>query len=68
MSLRSQTHKGLGFNELRFEDENGKQEVFIHAQKNMDIQVRNSKMNGLITIGQAALGMMKRLSLPITEP
>ncbi|WP_284400546.1 type VI secretion system tip protein TssI/VgrG, partial [Pseudomonas putida] len=31
MTIKSQTHKGDGFNELRFEDELGKEEVFIHA-------------------------------------
>ncbi|MCU1743164.1 type VI secretion system tip protein TssI/VgrG, partial [Pseudomonas sp. 20P_3.2_Bac5] len=31
MTLKSQTHKGDGFNELRFEDEAGQEEVFIHA-------------------------------------
>ena len=29
MTIKSQTHKGDGFNELRFEDELGKEEVFI---------------------------------------
>ncbi|TQI81696.1 type VI secretion system secreted protein VgrG [Serratia fonticola] len=43
MSIRSKTHKGDGFNELRFEDEKGKEEVFIHAQKNMAVKVLNSK-------------------------
>jgi type VI secretion system secreted protein VgrG len=43
MSIRSKTHKGDGFNELRFEDEKDKEEVFIHAQKNMAIRVLNSK-------------------------
>jgi type VI secretion system secreted protein VgrG len=43
MSLRSKTHKGSGFNELRFEDEKDKEEVFIHAQKNLAIKVLNSK-------------------------
>ncbi|MEX5590843.1 type VI secretion system tip protein VgrG, partial [Pseudomonas urmiensis] len=28
MTLKSQTHKGQGFNELRFEDELGHEEVF----------------------------------------
>ena len=41
--LRTDTHKGEGFNELRFEDEADKEEIFVHAQKNMDIKVRNSK-------------------------
>ncbi|SFU91249.1 type VI secretion system tip protein VgrG [Xenorhabdus koppenhoeferi] len=43
MSIRSKTHKGEGFNELRFEDEKDREEIFIHAQKNLAIQVRNSR-------------------------
>ncbi|WP_422528457.1 type VI secretion system Vgr family protein [Serratia fonticola] len=43
MSIRSKTHKGEGFNELRFEDEKDNEEVFVHAQKNMAIRVLNSK-------------------------
>lgn len=41
--LKTQTHKGEGSNELRFEDEKDKEEVYVHAQKNMAIQVENSK-------------------------
>ncbi|WP_139823995.1 type VI secretion system Vgr family protein, partial [Lonsdalea britannica] len=41
--IRSDTHKGKGFNELSFEDEADKQEIFIHAQKNMAVRVLNSK-------------------------
>ena len=33
MSIKSKTHKGKGFNELRFEDENGREEIFVHAQR-----------------------------------
>ncbi|MFJ7010021.1 type VI secretion system Vgr family protein [Pseudomonas putida] len=36
MTIKSQTHKGDGFNELRFEDELGKEEVFIHAQRDQN--------------------------------
>ncbi|PQQ27190.1 type VI secretion system tip protein VgrG [Photorhabdus luminescens] len=43
MSIRSKTHKGEGFNELRFEDEKDREEIFIHAQKNLAIQVLNSR-------------------------
>lgn len=43
MSIRSKTHKGKGFNELRFEDEKDKEEVFIHAQKNLALKVLNSQ-------------------------
>lgn len=43
MSIKSKTHKGEGFNELRFEDENGKQELFMHAQKDMNTVVLNDR-------------------------
>ncbi|MEY0436643.1 type VI secretion system Vgr family protein [Providencia huaxiensis] len=42
-TFRTKTHKGEGFNELRFEDENGKQEVFIHAQKDMNTKVLHDR-------------------------
>jgi type VI secretion system secreted protein VgrG len=32
---------GGGFNELRFEDLQGKEQIFIHAQRNKDIRVEN---------------------------
>jgi type VI secretion system secreted protein VgrG len=48
MTIKSQTHKGDGFNELRFEDELGKEEVFIHAQKDQNTQVNN---NQSLTVG-----------------
>ncbi len=41
MVLRSNTHKGTGFNELSFEDEAGKEQLFLHAQKDHDVHVLN---------------------------
>ena len=41
MTIKSQTHKGAGFNELRFEDELGHQEVFIHAEKDKNVHVKH---------------------------
>ena len=32
---------GEGFNEIRFEDKKGDEQLFIHAEKNMDIRVKN---------------------------
>lgn len=43
MTLKSQTHKGDGFNELRFEDELGKEEVFMHAQRDQNNVVGNDE-------------------------
>ncbi|WP_448195066.1 type VI secretion system Vgr family protein [Pseudomonas aeruginosa] len=43
MTLKSQTHKGEGFNEVRFEDEAGQEEVFIHAQKDQNNVVNHDE-------------------------
>lgn len=56
MSIRSKTYKGGGFNELRFEDATNNEQVYIHAQKNMDTEVLNNrttdvKVNHTETIG-----------------
>ncbi|UQG54257.1 MULTISPECIES: type VI secretion system tip protein TssI/VgrG [unclassified Marinobacter] len=41
--LKTQTHKGEGSNEVRFEDEAEKQQVYIHAQKNLDLLTENNR-------------------------
>ncbi|WP_350307514.1 type VI secretion system Vgr family protein [Photorhabdus viridis] len=38
-TFKTQTHRGQGFNELRFDDANGREEVFIHAQRDMNTRV-----------------------------
>jgi type VI secretion system secreted protein VgrG len=35
---------GVGYNEVRFEDKAGQEQVYIHAQRNMDERVRNDSM------------------------
>jgi len=41
-TIKSNTSPGgNGFNEIRFEDAKDKEQVFIHGQKNLDIQVKN---------------------------
>jgi type VI secretion system secreted protein VgrG len=42
-SRSSPEDAGFGFNELRFEDAAGSEEVYLHAQKNLRIQVLNDK-------------------------
>jgi type VI secretion system secreted protein VgrG len=32
---------GGGFNEIRFEDKKGKEQIFIHAERNKDIRIKN---------------------------
>ncbi|MFV0548386.1 MAG: type VI secretion system Vgr family protein, partial [Limnobaculum xujianqingii] len=43
MTIRSQTHKGQGFNEIGLEDEAGQEEFYMHAQKDMNTDVLNNK-------------------------
>ncbi|MBJ9041402.1 type VI secretion system tip protein VgrG, partial [Citrobacter freundii] len=43
MTIRSKTYKGGGFNELKFDDATGNEQVYIHAQKNMDTEVLNNR-------------------------
>ena len=43
MSIKSKTHKGNGFNELRFEDEKEKEEIFIHAEKDQNNVVNHNE-------------------------
>jgi type VI secretion system secreted protein VgrG len=41
-TIKSNSSKeGRGFNELRFEDAKGKEQVFVHAERDMDVRVKN---------------------------
>lgn len=43
MTIRSKTYKGEGFNELRFEDATGQEQLYMHAQKDMQTEVLNDR-------------------------
>jgi type VI secretion system secreted protein VgrG len=45
------TPGGNGFNELRIEDKSGKEQIFIHAQRNKDIRVKKDLYE---TIGESS--------------
>ncbi|RZS76777.1 type VI secretion system secreted protein VgrG [Phyllobacterium myrsinacearum] len=44
-SFRTNTHKGNGFNEMSFEDDNGQENFFLHAQKDMTSKVLNNQIH-----------------------
>ena len=46
-TLRTQTHKGTGYNELSFEDEANKEEIYFHAQKNMTLDVLQDRFRNI---------------------
>ncbi|WP_139824152.1 type VI secretion system Vgr family protein, partial [Lonsdalea britannica] len=39
--LRTETHQGEGFNELRFEDQAGEEEIYLHGQKDLRAMVEH---------------------------
>jgi type VI secretion system secreted protein VgrG len=41
--VKSNTHKGSGFNEMSLDDTAGKERVFIHGQYNMDTVVEHDQ-------------------------
>jgi type VI secretion system secreted protein VgrG len=51
---------GGGFNELRFEDKKGEEQIYIHAQKNMDILVLNDRFEKVDNDRHLTVGNDKR--------
>jgi len=48
-TLKSNSSKGGGgFNEIRFEDKKGEEQIFIHVEKNLDIRVKNDRFETVI--------------------
>lgn len=41
-TFKTDTHHGKGFNELRFEDQSGKEEIFIHAERDRNEKIRHN--------------------------
>ncbi|WP_254900259.1 type VI secretion system Vgr family protein, partial [Lonsdalea iberica] len=39
--IRTSSHQGKGYNELSFEDQHGKEKVYVRAQKDMRLDVQN---------------------------
>ncbi|WP_434524991.1 type VI secretion system Vgr family protein [Photorhabdus asymbiotica] len=40
-TFKTQTHKGDGFNELRFEDEKDREEIYLHGQKDLTAHIEH---------------------------
>jgi type VI secretion system secreted protein VgrG len=59
----SSTPGGNGFNEVRFEDLAGKEELFIHAQKDMNIVVLNNRTTNIGVDETTQIGHDRRLTV-----
>ena len=48
MGVKSNTTLGgAGFNEWRFDDAKGKEQIFLHAERNMDVRVKGDSMESV---------------------
>lgn len=50
---------GEGFNEIRFEDLKGSEQIFIHGQKNLDIRILNDCMEYILHDRHLIVGLEK---------
>lgn len=41
-TFKTKTHKGEGFNELRFDDKAGREEIYLHAQHDMNAHIEHN--------------------------
>ncbi len=53
------TTGGSGYNELRFDDTKDKQQIFLHAERNMDVRVKNERMENVINHTHLIVGSEK---------
>jgi type VI secretion system secreted protein VgrG len=64
-TIKTNTSKGGGgFNEIRFEDLSGKEQIFMHAQKDQDIHVVNDRREW---IGQNRSLIVKKDKMELVE-
>ncbi len=68
MTIRSKTYKGSGFNELKFDDATGKEQVYIHAQKNMNTEVLNNRTTDVINNHAETIGNNQMIAVPPAVP
>ncbi|ELH0889017.1 type VI secretion system tip protein VgrG [Salmonella enterica] len=67
MTIRSKTYKGSGFNELRFEDATGQEQVYIHAQKNMDTEVLNNRTTDVKVDHTETIGNNQKITVGLGQ-
>ena len=58
-TFKSNTHTGSGYNEIRFEDEVGEEEIWVHAQKYLNIVVGNNETH--------STGLNRSISVAVSQ-
>lgn len=67
MTIRSKTYKGGGFNELTFDDATNKELVYIHAQKDMDIEVLNNRTTDVKVDHSETIGNNQKVTVGLGQ-
>jgi type VI secretion system secreted protein VgrG len=47
-TIKSDTYQGGGYNEFRYEDQKGAEQIFMHAQRDLDIRVLHDRMESVL--------------------
>jgi len=67
MVIRSDTHKHgdgrIGFNELSFEDENGREKIYIHGQRDQEIHIENNRAKRIDNNQSESVGHNKSIEV-----
>lgn len=61
--FRSDTYKGTGFNELTFEDANGREEIYLHAQKDHTLHIENNRAKRVDNNQSESIGHNKSIEV-----
>jgi type VI secretion system secreted protein VgrG len=51
---------GNGYNELRYEDKKGSEQIFMHAQRNMDVHVKNDSFENILHDRHQTIGCERK--------
>ncbi|PYE85157.1 type VI secretion system Vgr family protein, partial [Phyllobacterium leguminum] len=63
MVIRSDTHKGNGFNEISFEDEAGREKIYVHGQKDQEIHIENNRSKRIDNNQSESVGHNKSIEV-----
>ena len=61
--FRSQTHQGGGFNEISFEDQVGRERIYVHAQRNHDTVVELNRNSSVGVVETTTVGIDQFLTV-----
>jgi type VI secretion system secreted protein VgrG len=61
--IRSNSHKSTGFNEISLEDQTGKENLFLHAQKDQTVKVLNNQTSRVDSNAMHSVGANQSLEV-----